>query len=323
MSSITSFTLRLLVREPVAFQSFSGFASCGIFYSLISSVDEGLADSLHSSKRLAPWSATPLITESSPPRIVFRRIPAPSILRLSFSIMDDRLCRAFREAILKPGLHVNLVNARAQVIGVAVNTYRFSELASGASPLPSRFTIRFLTPTAFRRSVFNCCRRCPRYVDHIIRAKSGERAEAPCEYARPCRGVVTPLPIPAMLLRSAARIWSTFSDRRLDARGAAEWAEEAIMVAGFPKGIRTARVYEHPNTNKWIIGFMGAVRFSIREDLYEERYARAAAALLKMAEITNVGVRRTAGLGMIRYLPSGQDINHEAEKGLLITDTPL
>jgi len=36
-----------------------------------------------------------------------------------------------------------------------------------------------------------------------------------------------------------------------------------------------------------------------------------------------MGVRRVTGLGMIRCLPSGQDINHEAKKGLLITDTPL
>ncbi|MEM2836895.1 MAG: CRISPR system precrRNA processing endoribonuclease RAMP protein Cas6, partial [Candidatus Bathyarchaeia archaeon] len=54
--------------------------------------------------------------------------------------------------------------------------------------------------------------------------------------------------------------------------------------------------------NKWIAGFMGTVRFAVKEDLYKEKYAKIAAALLKMAEMTNVGVRRTAGLGMIKYI---------------------
>jgi CRISPR/Cas system endoribonuclease Cas6 (RAMP superfamily) len=47
---------------------------------------------------------------------------------------------------------------------------------------------------------------------------------------------------------------------------------------------------------------MGTVRFSIREEAYDEDRAREAAALLKMAELTNVGVRRTAGLGMIKFI---------------------
>jgi len=37
---------------------------------------------------------------------------------------------------------------------------------------------------------------------------------------------------------------------------------------------------------------------------YEERHAKTASALLRMAELTNVGVRRTAGLGMVRCLLS-------------------
>jgi len=307
MSSITSFTFRLHVREPVVFQSFSGFASCGIFYNLIKSVDESLAEFLHSSKKLAPWSVTPFINESSPPKIVFHRVPAPSILKVSLSVMDDKLRRVFEEAILKPELHVDLLNVKARVIEVTVNTYRFSEFVSDVDPLPKKFMIRFLTPTAFRRSVFDCCRRCPRYIEYILRGMSGEKTQMQCEYARLCKGVVIPLPIPALLFRSAARIWSAFSDSHLDVYGMAEWANDAIMVAGFPKGIRTVRIHEHPNVNKWIIGFMGAVRFSIREGLYEEEYARIAAVLLKMAEITNVGIRRTAGLGMIRYLPLKTD----------------
>ncbi|MBS7658174.1 MAG: hypothetical protein QW487_07210 [Candidatus Bathyarchaeia archaeon] len=72
------------------------------------------------------------------------------------------------------------------------------------------------------------------------------------------------------------------------------------MIPGFPKpGIKTMLVYEYPTTNKWITGI---VRFAIKENIYKEKYAKIAAALLKMAEITNTGIRRTAGLGMVKYI---------------------
>ena len=303
MSSITSFTFRFVVDYPVVFQSFSGFAACGVFYNLVKLVDKDLAEALHSSKRLAPWSASPFFIESPSPRFVYRVLSAPSIVSVSFSIMDGKLCDVFREAILKPDLRVDLVNVKAKVIGVAVNTYRFSDLASNAEPLPDRFAIRFLTPTVFRRSIFDCCPYCPYYVEYTVRARSGEKVEKPCKYVVQCSGMLVPLPIPSLMFRNIARIWSAFSDTHLDVQGTARWAENAIMVSGFPKlGIRTVRVYEHPTTNKWIVGFMGTVRFSIREDLYKKKYAKTAATLLKMAEITNIGVRRTAGLGMIKYI---------------------
>lgn len=39
------------------------------------------------------------------------------------------------------------------------------------------------------------------------------------------------------------------------------------MIASFPKPkIRTIRIYEYSVTNKWIIRFVGTVRYAIRED---------------------------------------------------------
>jgi len=303
MSSITSLTFRIAVNDPVVFQSFSGFAACGLFYSLVKLVDEGFAEDLHSSKKLAPWSATPFFVEHPSSRIVYRSIPAPSVVNVSFSIMDERLSNVFREAVLKFGSDVNLVNVKAKVINVAINTCKFSDFASNVKPLPIKFAIRFLTPTVFRRSIFDCCPYCPYYVEYTVKARSGRKVEKPCKYAVYCSGMLVPLPLPSLMFRNLARIWSTFSDTRLDVKETVKWAENAIMIAGFPKpGIRTVRVYEHPTTNKWIIGFMGTVRFVVREELYNDKYAKIAATLLKMAEMTNMGVRRTAGFGMIKYI---------------------
>lgn len=304
MSYISSFMLKFVIEKPVVFQSFSGFAACGVFYSLVKSVDEGFAEELHSSKRLAPWATSPIFIEFPPPsRIVYRTLHAPSIANVIFTIMDGKLSDVFREAILRPDLHIDLINVKAKVIGVSVNTYKFSDLASNADPLPKRFAIKFLTPTAFRRTVYDCCPNCPYYAEYMHAAKESKQLKKPCKYAAKCGGIIIPLPIPSLMLRNLARLWSTFSGVNLDIWGAARWAEKAITVAGFPKpGIRTIRVYEHQTTNKWIVGFMGTVRFAVKEDAYKEKHAKTAATLLKMAELTNVGVRRTAGLGIIKYV---------------------
>lgn len=218
--------------------------------------------------------------------------------------MDDKLNNIFKEAILKPNIHVDfLVNFKAKVIGVSVNTYRFSDIAFNVDPLPKKFAIKFITPTVFRKSIYECCPSCPHYAEYIHAAKEGKHFDKPCKYAILCRGMTVPLPIPSLMFKNLARLWSAFSGISLDVWDAVRWVKSAIVIAGFPNpGIRTIRVYERPTTNKWIAGFIGTVRFAIKEDAYKDRHAITAATLLMMAEITNVGVRRTSGLGMIKYM---------------------
>lgn len=299
---ITTFTLRLLVEQPAIFQSYSGFASCGVFYNLIKAVDANLAEELHSSKKLAPWAATPIYKEFPPPRRpVYRSIVAPSIASISFTVLDAGLANVVKDAILTRGLTVELGKAEAKVASVAVSELSYAELAN-CDPLPEKFALEFSTPTALRRSVLGCCPACPIYSEYVAKAREGKAPGMPCKYAAAHRGATIPLPLPQLIFRNLARIWSMFSDCKLDVWSAARWAESAVVVAGFPKGIRTVRVYEHTTTNKWIAGFMGTVRFAIIKELYSKKHARAAAALLRLAEHSNVGVRRTAGLGVVRLL---------------------
>lgn len=63
------------------------------------------------------------------------------------------------------------------------------------------------------------------------------------------------------------------------------------------------RVYEHPDTNKWAVGFVGTVRLSLSEDAYSRRYAKVVDALLRFAEYSNIGGNRTAGFGVVNYIP--------------------
>ena len=97
-------------------------------------------------------------------------------------------------------------------------------------------------------------------------------------------------------------------DERFDAKDYLAWVERGgIAVSGYPRGIRTLRVYEHPTTNKWVAGFVGRVHFDLPKDSYSEKYALMTNAILRFAEHSNVGGDRTAGLGVVHYQPIAQE----------------
>ncbi|MEM4489208.1 MAG: hypothetical protein QXK88_10540, partial [Desulfurococcaceae archaeon] len=62
-----------------------------------------------------------------------------------------------------------------------------------------KFAVKFLTPTVFRRPIYDCYLSCPHYVKYMHAAKRGRRLDKPCKYATKCRGVVVPLPIPSLM----------------------------------------------------------------------------------------------------------------------------
>jgi len=55
------------------------------------------------------------------------------------------------------------------------------------------------------------------------------------------------------------------------------------------------------------MGFTGPVRFSIPGDMFSEKFARFTDALMKFVEYSNVGGNRTAGFGVVKYLPKDDD----------------
>ena len=113
-----------------------------------------------------------------------------------------------------------------------------------------------------------------------------------------------PLPEPITMMRSIVRLWNEFADVSFNYKRYLSWITAmGITLSGFPRGIRTRRLYEHRTTGKFVVGFQGIVHFSVPDDLYLKRWARITDALLKFAEYSNVGGGRTAGLGMVRYLP--------------------
>lgn len=299
MGIISSFTLNLTVDGPVTFQEFSGFSAFNLFHELIRSVDPKLAEELRSPRGPAPWAATPFISDEG--RVVYRKLNFPSAVSVRFTVMNEAVLDALKKAILSSRPKLELAGVKSKLLSVTVSVLRFSEIASRVNPLPAKFAIRFITPTTFRRLTRNCCPACPRYEAYSTNHEK-KATDKLCEHVMSHVSMLVPLPLPSLMFRNLARIWSSFSDTMKDVWSAVKWAEDAIIVTGFPGGIRTRKIFEDGATNRWITGFTGKVNFAIRENMYDEKHAKTVAALLRMAERTNTGVGRTAGLGMIEYV---------------------
>lgn len=77
------------------------------------------------------------------------------------------------------------------------------------------------------------------------------------------------------MLRNLVRLWKLFPGIMLDYDGYIRWVDAGgVVLAGFPEGIRTGRVYEHPTSNKWMTEFTWLARFSISRDTFSEKFAR-------------------------------------------------
>ena len=282
--SIGQLTFRLVAEQGLRFQSFSGFAVRGVFFDFLKRADEQLALKLHSEKAVAPYSVTPVeVLQGQYSRFVFNRLDRPATIRFKISFFELSLMNVFTGALLSSSSpSIRLVDADTPVTEVSVRQLSFEKILEEAKPM-RKFEVIFRTPCYFRRTVSEP-------PDPVLKGVKP-----------PYRAV--PLPETCLMLRNLARLWRKFSGMSLNYRNYVNWADMGgVALAGFPSGIRTVRVYEHPKSNKWVMGFVGAVRFSIPGDMFTEGFARFTDALMRFAEYSNIGGNRTAVFDVVKYL---------------------
>jgi len=288
----TSF--QFLVDKPIIFQSFSGFAVRGIFYELLKKVNLDLSNKLHEGKKLAPFSCTPLLSGNKK-KIIWKSVSPFSRTFFQITLLDKDVCLEWQNLLIKGINSINLLTNEFPVIEVGLRVIDPNQLIQSKKPVRS-FKISFITPTFFRVSP-KLCYICKKSINENI-LKLLTLTKPPYHF--------TPLPHPEFLFRSLVRLWSNFSNIKLniDIIEFLDWLDRGgVVVSAFPNGIRTCRFFEHPTTNKWIVGFTGTVHYNLLNSLYDKKYAEIVDVLLKFGEFTNVGGGRTAGFGMIKYEP--------------------
>ena len=222
--------------------------------------------------------------------------------------MDDYIASIIKEAVVSGELErVRFGNVVCNVTEIDVRIIDYRTLVEEARPV-KRFTVRFRTPCYFRRKprLFSLLARLKDFLpvkeDDVTSKLYKERFERSVSIAYP-------LPDPYSMIANLARLWDSFSKISIESQSLLDWVDiGGLVLAGFPRGMRTIRFFEHPTTKKWQMGFVGSVRFSIPEELYDDGKARLIDLLMKFGEIVNVGANRTAGFGVISYIRS-QDQN--------------
>lgn len=289
MSYFTTLDFRFTVNKNLIFNYFSGYYARGIFYSTLRKVDPALAEQIHNSRSLSPFSSTALMIEHENHRfIVFNRVDKPCFSTFGYSIFLPEIAKKIMESVLQEGT-ISLLDQKISLNAAEIREWKWGDFINFSKPV-KKFDLVFMSPTYFRLP--------PTLVERYD-AKSkllSKKEKSPYRYY--------PLPDPSLLVRSISKLWRMFSPIKLDLTGLISWiGAGGLVVSGFPKGIRTYKLYEHEKADKWIVGFTGKVCFSIPNDLFNKDSARNLDALLRFSEFSNVGGGRTAGLGMVKYIP--------------------
>jgi CRISPR-associated endoribonuclease Cas6 len=287
--NLITLTLKFFFYKGFTFNYFSGYYVRGFFYSALRKSNPELAEKIHNSKVLAPFSSRTIFLEQPNGRqIVFNKVSNPSPAFFEYSIFNEEVSRSFLEHVIQEG-SVTLLNEKFPLSHIDMQEIDWNSFIESSKPV-KKFDIVFLTPTYFR-------------LPPVLLDRYGARLEligikekAPYRYY--------PLPDPSLLIRSIAKTWRAFSPVKLNLTSLISWVGAGgIAVSGYPSGVRTYRLYEHEKADKWVVGFTGRVGFSVPNDLFDESLAKNLDVLLRFSKFSNVGGGRTAGLGMVEYIP--------------------
>jgi CRISPR-associated endoribonuclease Cas6 len=287
--NLITLTLKFFFYKGFTFNYFSGYYVRGFFYSALRKSNPELAEKIHNSKVLAPFSSRTIFLEQPNGRqIVFNKVSNPSPAFFEYSIFNKEVSRSFLEHVIQEG-SVTLLNEKFPLSHIDMQEIDWNSFIESSKPV-KKFDIVFLTPTYFR-------------LPPVLLDRYGARLEligikekAPYRYY--------PLPDPSLLIRSIAKTWRAFSPVKLNLTSLISWVGAGgIAVSGYPSGVRTYRLYEHEKADKWVVGFTGRVGFSVPNDLFDESLAKNLDVLLRFSKFSNVGGGRTAGLGMVEYIP--------------------
>ena len=273
------------IGENIILENFSGFVARGLFYSILSIIDEDLAKSVHDAQTIAPYSCSPIYTIDGgkikllSTAITVGRSRFDAILldeKLIKTLTDVRNLRRINGAKIKVHSHTTVIDKiDVEVIHEKTlyteNAYR-------------KLKVTFLTPTFFRKP-------CPYIPQRYIEAGKIKLQRKP-------NSIIYLYPDPQLLFNNITRIWEKFLTEK---PGSFEkfktWIDYGGLAISEHK-LKTVKITEHKSTDKYQRGFIGWIKLTATDNNPE--MLRIAYILLKFAEVVGVGGCRTAGFGRIR-----------------------
>ncbi len=255
MVDIVKVTVKFVSSETKYFRMYSGAFVRGFVYWVLSRTDRTFAKKLHSSKSLAPFSVTPVMNDYKS----VEKLEEGKEYTFTISFFVPEIGMALKNYLTSTDkiFFAGCENELKEV------TVRYCDLKNIEESPIKKFRVNFVTPCYFRKPSNDY-----RFV---------------------------PLPLPELMFRSLARLYSAFVSEIPE--GYREWLDAGgIAVSGLD--IRTEKVLLKKGL--WSVGFTGWVNFTLPDDVYREDFSKLTSRLLKFGEYSNVGGGRTSGLGLIK-----------------------
>ncbi len=279
---LTALVLTLEPTVAASVPAFLGRAAHAWFLDQVRQTDPHLAKSLHAPDELRPFTASPLWCPLSHPRGGSLRLSTGQTCRLRITSVEPNLSSRLLATFVP-----RWDNATIHLTGVP---FRVCEIASTAavhpqaanlpyetlitrieqSPPPGHVTLRFLTPTTFRRS-------------------------PPPESPFDDTSYDLPFPLPELVFGGLLSSWNTFAPQTIP-KELGDFVRDCVVASRYR--LCTELVEFGGGRRGRVGGFVGVCRFAIR--CPDAAWRRRIGLLAAFAPFAGVGRRTTMGLGQTK-----------------------
>lgn len=279
-------TALVLFLEPLSsatLPAFLGQAVHAWFLAQLAQVNPDLEQRLHEPNLPRPFTVSPLWCLSSRPRQGTLEVCPTDTCCLRVTSLTPGLSSCLLESLASrwKGAMVQLAGVPLRVERVAssrrdhpqaaCSSYQALAARALQGPVPDHVTLRFVTPTTFRRS------------------PPKDSAFASATYD-------VPLPVPELLFGGLTRLWNAFSPQPLPQELQA-FVRDCVVVSRYD--LHTELVSFSGGRRGRVSGFVGECRFALR--CPDAAWRRQIGLLGSFAPFAGVGWRTAMGLGQVQY----------------------
>lgn len=279
---LTALVLTLEPTTPATVPAFLGRAAHAWFLDQLQRLDPQLARRLHRPNRARPFTVSPLWCPMVQPQSGPLPIRPTQRCYLRITSIEETLSSRLMNALAPRwcGSMMHLTGVPFEVTSVAsspsehpqaahLSYETLAERVARTRP-PQHVTLRFLTPTVFRRSP-------------APEAPFGDDAYS------------VPLPIPEMLFGGLISLWNSFAPSPLPEELQA-FVRDRVVVSRY--SLQTELVSFASGRHGRVGGFVGRCRFAILDT--RPRWRRYVGLLTAFAPFAGIGYRTAMGLGQVK-----------------------